>query len=116
MKTQVKFFQLIIAIALSALISFGFYSMDIESNKLLIAIGGFVFFAITLACTIGIQFETAGVSTNVRVLSSIFFVVGLVSHIVFSFFSSSVPLYVIVNGIVILVYALIVNGLIKAAS
>ena len=90
--------------------------MDIESNKLLIAIGGFVFFAITLACTIGIQYETAGVSTNVRVLSSIFFVVGLVSHIVFSFFSSSVPLYVIVNGIVILVYALIVNGLIKAAS
>jgi hypothetical protein len=116
MKTQVKFFQLIIAIAMSALISFGFYSMDIESNKLLIAIGGFVFFAITLACTIGIQFETAGVSTNVRVLSSIFFVVGLVSHVVFSFFSSSVPLYVIVNGIVLLVYALIVNGLIKAAS
>ncbi len=116
MKTQVKFFQLIIAIALSALMSFGFYSMDIESNKLLISIGGFVFFAITLACTIGIQFETAGVSTNVRVLSSIFFVVGLVSPIVFSFFSSSVPLYVLVNGIVILVYALIVNGLIKAAS
>ena len=116
MKTKVKFFQLVIAIALSALISFGFYSMDIESNKLLIAIGGFLFFAITLACTIGIQFETAGVSTNVRVLSSIFFVVGLVSHVVFSFFSSSVPLYVIVNGIVILVYALIVNGLIKAAS
>ena len=116
MKTQVKFFQLIIAIAMSVLISFGFYSMDIESNKLLIAIGGFVFFAITLACTIGIQFETAGVSTNVRVLSAIFFVVGLVSHVVFSFFSSSVPLYVIVNGIVLLVYALIVNGLIKAAS
>jgi hypothetical protein len=65
MKTQVKFFQLIIAIAISALISFGFYSMDIEENKLLITIGGFVFFAVTLACTIGIRFETAGVSTNV---------------------------------------------------
>lgn len=116
MKTQVKFFQLIVAIALSALISFGFYSMDIESNKLLITIGGFVFFAITLGCTIGIRFETAGVSTNVRVLSSIFFVIVLVSHFVFSVFSSSVPLYVIVNGIVILVYALIVNGLTKAAS
>ena len=116
MNTQIKFFQLIIAIAISALISFGFYSMDIEENKLLITIGGFVFFAVTLACTIGIRFETAGVSTNVRVLSSIFFVVGLLSHVVFSFFSSSIPLYVIVNGILILIYALIVNSLIKAAS
>lgn len=51
-----------------------------------------------------------------RVLSSIFFVVGFVSHFVFSFFGSSVPLYVIVNGVVILVHALILNGLIIAAS
>lgn len=115
MKTQVKFFQLIIALAISALLSFGFYSMDIDENKLLIALGGFLFFSATLTCVMGIKFETAGVSVNVRVLSAIFFVVGLLSHFVFSFFSSSIPLYVIVNGILILVYALIVNSLIKAA-
>jgi hypothetical protein len=111
---KVNFIKSIIAIAVSALIAYGFYSFHDSENKLLLSVGSFMFVAITLLLTIGISFDLPRTSTNVRTVSAIFFLVALASNIIFSFVSFSVPLYIILNGILILIYTLITYSITKA--
>lgn len=104
----------IIAIAISLLISYGFYSYNHSGQNILLSIGGFVFLASTLILATGTNFELPRTTTNVRVVSGIFFVVGLISNLIFTFVSFAVPLYVITNGTLMLVFILIVNSINKA--
>jgi hypothetical protein len=111
---KVNFIKSIIAIAVSGLIAYGFYSFHDSENKLLLSVGSFLFVAITLLLTIGISFDLPRTSTNVRTVSAIFFLVALTSNIIFSFVSFSVPLYIIANGILILLYTLITYSIANA--
>jgi hypothetical protein len=43
----------------------------------------------------------------IRTVSGIFFAIAFVSNLLFSFFDFSTPIYVIINGIAIMTYALI---------
>jgi len=104
---KVNFVQTIIAIAVSLLIAYGLYSFHDSENKILLSAGSFVFLALTLILTIGTSFELPRTTTNVRVVSGIFFVIALISNLVFTFLKFSVPSYVIINGILLLVFILI---------
>jgi len=111
---KVNFIKSVIAIAVSGLIAYGFYSFHNSENKLLLSVGSFAFLTLTLLLTIGISFDFPRTSTNVRTVSVIFFLVALTSNFIFSFFSFSVPLYIIANGILILLYTLITYSIAKA--
>jgi hypothetical protein len=111
---KVNFIKSIIAIALSGLIAYGFYSFHNSENKLLLSAGSFLFVSLTLLLTIGISFDLPRTSTNVRTVSAIFFLVALTSNIIFSLVSFSVPFYIIANGILILIYTLITYSITKA--
>lgn len=111
---KINFVQTIIAIALSALIAYGLYNFHDSENKILLSAGSFVFLATTLVITIGVNFEQSRITTNVRVVSGIFFVIALASNLIFSFFTFSTPSYVITNGILLLVFVLIVYSINKA--
>ena len=104
---KINFVQTIIAIALSLLISYGLYSFHNSENKMLLSVGSFVFLALTLIITIGASFELPRTTTNVKVVSGIFFAVALISNLIFTFIKFSVPSYVIINGILLLVFILI---------
>ncbi len=104
---KINFVQTIIAIALSLLISYGLYSFHNSENKMLLSAGSFVFLALTLIITIGASFELPRTTTNVKVVSGIFFAVALISNLIFTFIKFSVPSYVIINGILLLVFILI---------
>jgi len=111
---KVKLVPAIVAVLLSALIAYGFWSFHSFENKILLAVGGFVFCAATLFCTFGINYELPRTTTNIRFLSITFFIIALVSNLIFCFVNFSVPLYVILNGILLLIYILIVYSIAKA--
>lgn len=108
---KVNFVQTTIAIAISGLISCGFYNFHNSENKLFLNIGGFIFLLITLAVSIGINFELSRTTTNIRVVSGIFFTNALISHLIFTFFGFTEPSYLITNGILLLIYVLIVDSI-----
>jgi hypothetical protein len=111
---KINIVQTIIAIAVSLLIAYGLYSFHDSENKILLSAGSFVFLATTLVLSIGISFELPRTTTNVRVISGIFFAVALISNLIFTFVAFSVPSYVITNGILLLVFILIAYSINKA--
>ncbi|MCZ2130483.1 MAG: hypothetical protein LC109_09475 [Bacteroidia bacterium] len=111
---KINFVQTIIAIAVSLLIAYGLYSFHDSENKILLSAGSFVFLATALVMTIGASFELPRTTTNIRVVSGIFFAVALASNIIFSFVTFSVPLYIIANGILILIFLLIIYSISNA--
>lgn len=106
--------QSIVAVAISILISYAIYSFHTGENKILLCIGNFVLLASTLIICIGASFELPRTTTNVRVLSILFFLIALVINLVFTFINFSIPSYVVTNGITFLLFFLIVYSLIKA--
>lgn len=111
---KVNFVKSVIAIAISGLIAYGYFHFHNGENKSLLSLGCFLFTATTLLWTIGINFEFPRTTTMVRTVSGIFFVVALLSNLIFSFTDFSVPFYVIVNGILALIYLLIAYTISKA--
>ena len=111
---KINFVETIIAIAVSLLIAYGLYSFHDSENKILLSAGSFVFLATTLILTIGTSFELPRTTTNVRVVSGIFFAVALISNLIFTFIAFSIPSYVITNGILLLVFILIAYSINKA--
>jgi O-antigen/teichoic acid export membrane protein len=112
---KVNFVMLLIALAVAVLIAFGFYS----GNKgepyvwlITIASGGFGF--VTLSGVMAVRFNARGSTGNVVAISIVFFVISLISNIIFSFLTLKLTPYVIINGILFLIYILIGYGTIKA--
>lgn len=111
---KINFVQTIIAIAVSALIAYGLYSFHNGENKILLSAGSFTFLATALVMSIGASFELPRTTTNIRVVSGIFFAIALISNLIFTFFNFSVPSYIITNGILFLVFLLIIYSIYKA--
>lgn len=104
---KINFIRTIISIAISALVAYGFYSFYEGTNLLLLTCGSFIGLAITLFWSLSISLLQARTTTVVRTISGIFFVVFLVSNLIFSFLNFTRPAYVIINGILMLLYILI---------
>jgi hypothetical protein len=111
---KINFIQTIIGIAMSLLITYGLYSFHIFENKLLLSVGSFVLLSATLILTLGTSFELPRTTTNVRVVSGIFFFVALISNLIFTFIDFSIPSYIIINGILLLVFISIAHSIIKS--
>lgn len=111
---KINFVQTIIAIAVSLLIAYGLYSFHDSENKILLSTGSFLFLATALVMTIGASFAPPRTTTNIRVVSGIFFTIALISNLIFTFINFSVPSYIIINGILLLVFTLIVYSINKA--
>ena len=81
---------------------------------MLLSVGSFVFLALTLIITIGASFELPRTTSNVKVVSGVFFAVALISNLIFTLIKFSVPSYLIINGILLLVFILIAYSINKA--
>lgn len=100
----------LIAIALSAIIAFALWSVDGELKNY-VAVGAFVFFAGTLVPMLGGNYECARNEANLRVMSGIFFVIGLVINGLFSAISYSATAYIIISSLAFLVYIFVSNAI-----
>ena len=110
---KINFVQTIIAIAVSLLIAYGLYSFHDSENKILLSVGSFVFLATALVMTIGTSFELPRTTANIRVVSGIFFAIAMITNLIFTFINFSVPSYVIINGVLLLVFILIAYSINK---
>lgn len=103
---KLDFTKTIIAIAVSGLIAYSFYSFSSTENKELLTYGSFVFLMLSLTLSIASDFKLPRTTTLIRTISIIFFAVALLSNLVFSFMNFKEATYIIVNGILFLIYTL----------
>lgn len=112
---KIKTLPSIIAAAISALLAYALYVIcKTDGLELLITIGGFICFFLTLATGIAVRFEQERASVNTVVLGWLFFFLMLVSHAIFSFIQFSIPIYIIVNGLILLLFIGITYAVSKA--
>lgn len=111
---------LIISVSISGLIAFGFYSIlknyPTNSVNLTTTFLSFLFSVVTLSSMFSISFETERITTVIRTVSGVFFTIGLVTLILISALTNSLPILVIGIGVLLLVFILIVYSLSKSGQ
>lgn len=101
----------IIAVCISALVAYGFYSFCRSENQCLMAIGGFLFIGFPLFLAMGVSSPARRSTVNMKVLAVVFFLIALAVNILFACLSHfSIPLYIILNGITALIFFLIYHS------
>lgn len=80
---------------------------DYEHVQWIITAGSFVTIVIPMMLTFGISSQYERSSVMLKTLSCLFLLIEVISNGVFVFFNFSIPLYIILNGITILIYAMI---------
>ena len=103
--------NLLVAVVVSALLTYGISSLDSNSMKGVIGIGSFTFLVVTLVMSIGVIFENSRTGVNLKIVSIIFFVGSLFLNLIFAFIPFSQTSYIITCGIIFLMYVLIANGI-----
>jgi hypothetical protein len=111
---KIDFIKTLIALAASLLIAYGFFSFHHSENSQLLAFASFAELFLSSFIVLGLRFELNRTTTNVRTVASLFFVLFLLTNIIFSFLIFSTQLYIIINGLIFLLGMLIVYSIIKA--
>lgn len=112
---KIKIVPTIIALAIGAILAYCLYSLcKTEGREWIIAIGGFICLFLPLATGIGVRFAESRTSVNTAVLGWVFFLLMLISHGIFAFVQFSVPVYVIVNGILLIAFLGVTYAVAKA--
>jgi hypothetical protein len=111
---KINWFLTFIALAIAALAAFGFYSANVdETYRALITIGAGLSLFITLGGILALSSPNGG-SLNIKVTSVLFFIALLIEHLVFGFTAIKLAPYVIITGILLLVYVLICYAITRA--
>ena len=106
-----------IAFAIAALAGYGFFAANGMESDIPIAnaLGGGIALFVTLAGTIAVVTTDAKGSTmNLRVVSALFFVIMVIEQVIFCFVSFRLAPYIIVTGLLLLIYVLIAYGIGKS--
>jgi hypothetical protein len=110
---KLKPVQFTISLLVGMLLAYGFFSFKNGENKILLTVGSFVFLSITLLSIISVDYKRPRITTNIRVVSGIFFLLALLSNVLFCILTFTTPTYIIVNGILLLLFILIVFSIKK---
>ena len=74
----------------------------------------FVYCATTLIFTMSVSFESKRTTTNIRFLSGTFLALGIISNAIFTFVQFGSPIYILINGIMLLIWLAITYFIKKA--
>jgi hypothetical protein len=105
-----------ITFAISALAGYGFFIWnDAENYQLLLAIGASITIFLYLGGLVAVSSDRYGTTGNIRALSVVFLVLSIISNIIFSFVTLAKPTaYIIINGILLLIFMLIAYAVSRA--
>ncbi len=104
-RMKLKAFPLALSLALAGLLGYFIYYITKSADcDLLWGIGATICFAITAAPTLGIQYKSARQGLNLKILSGVFLITFVISHICFARLGSDVAYYIIVNGCLMVAY------------
>ena len=111
---KIDFVKSLIAIAISALLAYACYEIcDYEQVKWVITIGAFVTLVSPMLFAMGISAKEERGAIMLKALSYVFLTCEIISNGVFVFLDFSIPVYVIVNGVLLLLYLLLYNSVYK---
>lgn len=111
---KIDIIKTIIAILFSWLVTYGIYEYSTanEVRWLLTLVSGLLLTGLSIF-SIGIRLEEWRSATSFCIVSAIFWCVVLVVNVLFAFFNFNVPFYIIVNGMILLIYLLTFNFMYK---
>ncbi|WP_297728259.1 hypothetical protein [uncultured Porphyromonas sp.] len=102
---KLKAFPLALSIALAGLLGYFIYYITKSADyDLLWGIGATICFAITAIPILGLQYESARQGLNLKILSGVFLIAFVISHICFARLGADVAYYIIVNGCLMVAY------------
>lgn len=102
---KINIFLSLVSVILAALI--GYLIVNIASRDdygIICGVGSGLCSMVTLVPMMGLHYDSGRKGTNIRVLSLVFFIFFSISHLCFVGFGVSMPYYIMVNGIMLLVY------------
>ncbi|MBE6174244.1 MAG: hypothetical protein E7147_01690 [Rikenellaceae bacterium] len=104
----------LIVVLLVALIAYGLYAVsEYDTVRGWLTGVSAAVLAVTGVLTFGVSFEGERSSVMFKVLSGIMFFVFLFANLIFAFFEFGLPLYIILNGVLFLVYALTAVSIVR---
>jgi len=106
---KINWILVIVSLGIAALSGYGFYA---GTSNLFLTIGSGLFFFITLSGIFGVSFGRG--SANLKVLSAVFFIVSLIEHLLFGFIGFRTAPYIIITGILFLIYIMIFYAVAKS--
>jgi hypothetical protein len=102
----------LITVAFSALLAYACYEIcNYEHVQWVIAAGAFVSIGTPMMLAFGVSSQQERSSVMLKTLSWVFLLIEIVSNGVFVFFDFSIPVYIIVNGLILLMFLLIYNSI-----
>ena len=102
---KLKAVPLALSLALAGLLGYFIYYITKSADyDLLWGIGATICFAITAIPILGTQYESARQGLNLKVLSGVFLIAFVISHICFARLGADVAYYIIVNGCLMVAY------------
>lgn len=107
-------FLTVASVLIAALIGYGFYAANSTEHLVwLLCSGAGITSVLTLTGIFGISTKGRTGGINITALSSIFFVLFLICNLVFAFTAVKLAPYVIINGILLIIYTIGMYGIIK---
>ncbi len=113
-KLKLNIAQFILSILVNALIGYAFFYFAKGNNSILLGILTSIVLAISGSLTTAVNPENKKLSVNTKVLSSVFYFLLLIINLVFMFINFKPAVYLIVNGVVFLVYLILYVGIFQA--
>jgi len=111
---KINVVMLIIAIAIAGLIAFAFFAgNEDEAYRILLTAGAGIVMILTLSGFLVIS-SPNGSTLNIKIVSVFFLIAFVLEHIIFSFTGVAMAPYVIITGILSLVYVLICYSIYRA--
>lgn len=104
----------LVAVALSALFAYLFVSITNSENFVLLGIGSFFMLACSSIMCLGVSFERQGTAVNSKLIAAIFCVLFFISNLIIAFFNFTVPPYIIINGVLFLIFIISIYSVVKA--
>jgi len=114
---KLNYFLTFICFAIAGLSAFGFFMANAyDPYRVLITIGSGLSLFFTLGGLLALTSPNHGAITNVRVISVVFFIIMLIVHIIFSNIGIRFPPYIIITGILLVLYLLLCYLIIRVSD
>lgn len=82
-----------------------------QENDVICGIGSAIYLFATIFPMLGLKYDSARIGTNIRILSSLFLFIFIVSHACFIYWGIRMPYYVITNSILLVIFLVILYKL-----
>ena len=105
---KLNIFLTFISIAIASLIGYPVFNVaEGQENDILCGIGSGICFVVMLIPMLGLKYQSSRLGTNIRILSTLFFIAFLISNFCFARYGINMPYYIITDGLLLVIYVAI---------